>query len=150
VILKTERATYRRADWSKMNVGVLDAVAFLWGRAAGEKVEQPETPAQKLEPVDQSLSELGFVALGDVHCDRLAELYLRAYAGPENETYCWVAAGTFGQFVFEFVTRFSDGGNLTTTTTPNLKDQKKRRIFKRSFPDLNPRALHEKHRAGIA
>src|SRR5262249_48640154 len=76
VILQTKRATYRRADWSKMNVGVLDAIAFLWGRAAGEQVEQPETPAQKLEPVDVAFAELGFTILGDIHCDRLGELYL--------------------------------------------------------------------------
>jgi len=82
---QTDVATYRRADWSKMNVGVLDAFAFLWGQAAGETAEAPETPLQKLEPVDRAISELGFTTLGDVHCNRLGELYLRAYAGPEAE-----------------------------------------------------------------
>jgi hypothetical protein len=150
VILKTDRAVFRRADWSKLNVGVLDAIGFLWGRAAGEDVDAPETPLQKLEPVDRAFTEIGFVPLGDVHCDRFGELYLRGYAGPDGDTYGCVVAGTFGQFLFEFVTRFDDGGSLTTSTTPNLEDKRKRRIFKRSFPKLNPDGLYQKHRLGIA
>jgi hypothetical protein len=133
-----------------MDVGVLDALGFVWGRAIGEDAPPPQTPEQKLEPVDRALSELGFTVLGDVHCDRFGELYLRAYAGPAGDTFGCVIAGTFGQFVVEFVTRFGDGGSLTTTTTPNLKDQKKRRVFKRSYPNLGPHALYKTHRAGIA
>lgn len=150
VILQTERAVFRRADWSKMGVGVLDALSFAWGRAGGQGVSAPQTPEQKLEPVDREFSGLGFVPLGDVHCDRFGELYLRGYAGPEGDAFGCAIAGTFGQFAYEFVTRFSNGGALTTSTTPNLKDQKKRRIFKRSYPDLTPAALYAKHRKAVA
>lgn len=150
VVLQTERATFRRADWSKMNVGVLDAIAFAWGQAIGDDEPSPQTPAQKLEPTEEALADLGFVPLGTIHCDRFGELYLRGYSGPSGDTFACVAAGTFGQFVVEFVTRFGNGASLTTSTTPFLKDQKKKRIYKRSFPDLDPCSLLEKHREGIA
>ncbi len=150
IILRTERAVFRRADWSKMNVGLLDAIAFAWGKALGEDEPQPQAPADKLTPIDQALSKLGFTSLGAVHVDRFGELYLNAYAGPKGDAFGCVIAGTFGQFEYEFVSHLSNGGSLTTSTTAGLKDQKKKKIYKRSFPDFKPSSLYRKHRAALA
>ncbi|WP_406697885.1 hypothetical protein V5E97_03440 [Singulisphaera sp. Ch08] len=148
IILETERAIFRSADWSKMNVGFLDALDTLCGPC--EQEDMPPTPTEKLWPIDRAFTNLKFTRLGDVHCNRFGELYLRGYAGPSGDTFAAIAVGTLGQFAFEFVTPLAGGGSLTTSTTPDLKDKPKAGIYKRSFPTLTPAALYQEHRSALA
>ncbi|MFO0907851.1 MAG: hypothetical protein U0794_05730 [Isosphaeraceae bacterium] len=150
VIIRTERAVFRKADWAALKMGIGDALGYLIARVEGADEPPPLTPVEKLEPVDEALVELGFLPLGDIHCDRFGELYLRGYVGPDGATYASVTAGTFGQFAYELVSRFADGATLTTSTVPDLADRREIQVFKQSVPENGPAFLLEEHRKGIA
>jgi hypothetical protein len=150
VFLETDRAVYRLADWSKLGSVIQDSPARGASRKRDDRGGSSSNALEKLEPVEAALETLGYERLGDIHCDRLGELYLRGYASPDGLSYACVAAGTFGQFAVDFVTRFADGTVLTTSTTPNLKSRPKLKVVKRSHPDDSTETLHRRHADEIA
>ncbi len=147
VLFRGEVATFRESEWDRLYDRIQERLEGIAGPIDGEDPCRV-SPSEILAPVDATLVELGFEPLGNVHCDRFADLYLRGYALSALNTFACVVAGTVGQFHYEFVTRFERGGGLTTSTIPNTGTYYVRNAYHRAHPQQSPAELwksHQKH-----
>lgn len=106
----------------------------------------------RVEETDQAMQQLGFVCLGDLICTPLSDVVIRGYAQPDGDTYGILVLGKFGQDTFDFSTRFEEA-SVTTTKTPGMKDDKKKKAFKTSHPKASLAELfahHQKRKAELA
>jgi len=98
----------------------------------------------RVDETDQAMQRIGFVVLGDLICTPLSDVVIRGYAQPEGDTYGILVLGKFGQDTFDFSTRFEEA-SLTTTKTPGMKDDKKKKAFKTSHPRASLSELYTHH-----
>ncbi len=152
VLLRTDLATYRRADIVAMRPGLLDVLDALETAVTGGGAPPDHLPslAEKVAPIVDQLVALGFRPLGDVHCDRIETMVLRAFAGADGLSFAYLAADLLGHVALDLIAAFDDGATLTTSTAGGLKDRKRAKVFAQSFPDRSPAALDAHHRARLA
>lgn len=116
------------------------------GNLAGLPFVSPEDVAW----VDREMEALGFRILGDLTGSPIPGTILRGYGHPQGFCYGTAMGSSGGEFLYEFVSAFSDGSSLTTSTMPGLRDEPKRKARKRSHPEAGVAELFALHEAEIA
>ena len=90
-----------------------------------------------------ALNGLGFEPLGELLCERFADVRLRGFARP-GPTWA-VYMRSFSGRVLEYYTELEDGSSLTCSTNPATADAPHKQIFRRPFPTASPTELLTQH-----
>lgn len=106
----------------------------------------------EVQATDAAMTDLGFVHLGDLVCEKAGDVVIRGYAQPrDGDTWAVLMVGTLGQGGFDLSTDLASGASLTTTTTPGQEHDMRRKSWKWSFPpDTPPATLWRAHRERLA
>lgn len=116
------------------------------GNLAGLPFVAPEDVAW----MDREMVALGLRVLGDLTGSPIPGTILRGYGHPQGSCYGTATASAGGEFLYEFVSAFSDGSGLTTTTMPGARDEPRRKALKRSHPEAGVAELFALHEAEAA
>lgn len=98
----------------------------------------------------ERMGALGYELRGALLCERFERVVVRAYARPAGDTYGLLLLPPSSYRVIEFLTRFTDGTSLTTTTHPGPGDDPARGIFRQRCPGTAVADLEARHREGVA
>jgi ankyrin repeat protein len=101
------------------------------------------------EAVDADMTELGFLALGDLVSDRIKDVLVRGYGAEGAEAVAVWNLGPFGG-ARDFVSTLDDGSSLTTTTHEETRTSAARRSYARALVDAPSWVLHHKHALRVA
>ncbi len=82
--------------------------------------EAASTAVELVTQIDREMAALGFNCLGDVVCDDLGEVVMRAYGNTAKCCYGSFMAGMFTQAGIDFYTSFTDGISQTTTNNEGM------------------------------
>lgn len=96
---------------------------------------------------ETGMKKLGFSLLGELTAKRFPDHVLLCYVSSDRLSYADLTASGFGYLCHEFISEFSDGSRLTTTTLPMVWSRPEAQLYYKDFPGMEIEALHEKHRA---
>lgn len=116
-----------------------------WHR--GDMAGLAHVTPEDLAWMDREMEALGMRLMGDLTGATIPGTILRGYGHPQGFCYGTATASSGGEFLYEFVSEFTDGTSLTTTTMPGVKDEPKRKSVKRSHPLASPEELLRLHEA---
>lgn len=100
--------------------------------------------------VDAEMAALGFARLGDLACDKTADVVTRFYVPEDGLAYGAFNAAALGNQSIDFVTWFEDGVVVSTTTFGDVKPMPARGLYPRGIPGVGISVLLHKHRARVA
>jgi hypothetical protein len=101
------------------------------------------------EKIDAALAGLGFRHAGDLVGKKQRDILLRTYVSEDGLSYGLLLTKRTMYLGYEFFSRFADGSTLTTTTNAAVESLPELKVYCKTYPGLEPAALHGKHRAGI-
>jgi hypothetical protein len=101
------------------------------------------------EKLDTAMDGLEFRHIGDLVAKKQRDVVVRAYASPQGHSYGTLMAKRTMYLGYEFLSRFSDGSILTTTTSGANGSQPGVKVYTKSYFGLEPTALYDKHQWGI-
>lgn len=147
LVFEGRRSAFRRADIFQVEarLNLADLFRRLYpAHDPGASVDL----SRAVTLVDQAMTRKGMVSLGDMVCEAFGEVVIRGYAREAGDVYGLTYAGTLGQFVYEFNTRFSDGSTITTSIHhgENRKDLK---FHHAQFPNAPVEELLDHHLASV-
>jgi hypothetical protein len=146
-VYQGKHSTYRRADILKVQarLNLVELFKRLYpARDVGGEVDLPRA----IGLVEEAMAGLGFRPMGDMVCDAFGDIVLRGYGRPAGDVYALTYAGTVGQFLYEFNTRFSDGSSQTTSIHHG-KNRRELLTFHAWFPNASVEELFEHHVAAV-
>jgi hypothetical protein len=109
-----------------------------------------ELEQETRQKTDEALVGLGFRIVGDLVAKKQRDMVLRTYASRDGLSYGVLLAKRTMYLGYEFFSRFADGSTLITTTNCSMESRPELRVYYKTQPGLDPGALFEKHRWGIA
>ncbi len=98
-----------------------------------------------LTQFEAGMQSLGFRMLGDFVAKRFREYVLRVFVSPDKLSYASLTASNFGYLCYEFISEFSDGSRLTTTTTSMAFSRPGVKLFYKDYPGLEVEPLFAQH-----
>jgi hypothetical protein len=147
LVFQGRRSAFRSADIRavKSKVNLADLFRRLYpARDPGDSLDLQEAVAR----VDGAMVSEGLESMGDMVCEAFGDIVLRGYGRAAGDLYGLAYAGTMGQFLYEFNTRFSDGSSITTSIHhgQNRKEIKSRHA---QFPNASVEELLAHHVAAV-
>ncbi len=97
------------------------------------------------EKFQRGMKSLHFNLLGDLTPKRFRGFVLRCYVSPDGFSYANLTASIYGYLCWEFISDFSDGSRLTTTTQGMAFSRPAAKLYFKDFPGLGVEELYEKH-----
>lgn len=98
---------------------------------------------------DSALKEAGFAFLGDFVCKKVRNYVQRCFISADRHSYALLLAGSSGYLGYEFVSHFENSAQLTTSTSWMAQNYPEIEVYAQYCPNLEPRALFERHIWGI-
>jgi hypothetical protein len=99
--------------------------------------------------VDQELSGIGFIYLGDIFCSIFSGAFLRGFVDSQAQTYAILMTQLQGGRLrlggLDFYTKFADGSSLTTTNAPDVKDIVEGKIYRTSSRSQEIEKIYQQH-----
>lgn len=98
----------------------------------------------------ERMAGLGYELLGGLLCERFQRVVVRCYSRPAGDSYGLLLLPPWKYRAIEFMTRFTDGSSLTTTTHEGPGDDPARKLYRVRCPNLAVAELEARHRAALA
>ncbi len=96
-------------------------------------------------PFEAAMRKLGFTLLGEITPKRLRDYALLCHLSPDRTSYAALTASRYGYLCFEFISEFTDGSRLTTTTSALAFSRPDVGLYYKDFQGMDAEALHAKH-----
>jgi hypothetical protein len=120
------------------------------GRKGGYYEAEPDLRFPAEGTTTTRMSAIGYELLGSLLCERFERVVVRGYARPQGDAYGLLLLPPFRYRAIEFLTLFSDGTSLTTTTHPGPGDDPGRGLFRVRCPDTPVAELEARHHEAVA
>jgi len=146
-VFEGRRSTFRRADILRVRskLDLRDLFRRLYPASdTGQRVDLQ----QAVGIVDQAMVRQGMTSMGDMVCEAFGDIVIRGYAREAGDVYGLTYAGTTGQFIYEFNTRFTDGSALTTSIHHG-QNRKELKFHHAQFPNAPVEELLAHHLAAV-
>lgn len=110
------------------------------------EIEHSET----LDRFHVEMREAGLRPMGDLYCTRFRGVVVRGYVDAEARTFGSIQIDASGRNDREFLTGFSDGSRLTTTTAPVVPDLTEQGVsYQQAAADTPTAELLHRHLAAV-
>jgi hypothetical protein len=146
-VFQGRHSAFRRADILQVRsrLNLADLFRRLYpARDPGASLDLPRA----VTLVDEAMTRRGMVPLGDMVCEAFGDIVIRGYARVEGDVFGLTYAGTLGQFIYEFNTRFTDGSSITTSIHHG-QARKELRFRHAQFPNASVEELLDHHLASV-
>ncbi len=104
---------------------------------------------EQLSQLMSALSDLGFRHIGDFVCRKLREYAQRVLISADRKSWAVIPAGAAGLMGHEFVSHFTNGSHLTTSTSWLAQNHPEVDVYAQFCEGAKTADLHERHLWGI-
>ena len=102
------------------------------------------------EQFDTAMEQRGYRHLGDMVAKKYRDIILRCFGSADGLVYALIMGKRAFYMGYECISAFADGSRLTTTTNGSVDSHPEIKVYYKLCAGLEPGALEEKHRWGIA